>query len=635
MKSWKLVLLTVLAVLFCGTASAQDRLDPVRQIPFGEADAVAALGQYVVYGIDFGLMVVDPTDAASPTTVSRLPLSGEVRGITVAGDLAFVAVGFAGISVVDLSQPGDPVELDTLSTQGQANEVAVSGGVVFVADGSAGLTAIDPTGQPGPSSIDFPDRAIDVAISGIHALVAARDAGLRIVDVSQPDAMVEVASVPMRANAVVVDGHHAFVAAGGEGLLIFDITQPSLPVQVGSIGTQDWARDVALSAGHAWLADWGHLRVIDVSTPSAPNELASIEVSQQPARVDVFGGRAFLTTDSRGYGGLLPIIDVSTPANPRHIGSVISYPCGDALVSGNLVMVVLGVPYWIHGLTMLDFSDPTSPAEIGTFLFPAAATAAVVKRGRLYTVDQEKWLRIYDISSQLRPVQLGELPLPATAEDMAVSGSLVVVVGQGGIQLIDVGDPSHPAEIGHVADLDHLMENVTIVGDRIYAGYAYCAFEGCGGAIQIFDISEPSAPAMVAERLVGFPDEILTRGRRGLFLVSGSSLGMCSVYLDVYDIHDPDDPVLVNGSLLGYPYMSGCSDMDLTVLGSRAITLTSSLLNIVDLRAPSNVPPIPLDDSWYTGVATCRSHVLLAGERGLGILTPNWRNRFQRPSYLQ
>jgi hypothetical protein len=103
--------------------------------------------------------------------------------------------------------------------------------------------------------------AHDLAFSDGYAYVAERSyaggSGLRVIDVSDPTAPVQVALVetPGEALGVAVSDGYAYVADGGSGLRVFDVSAPSAPIEVGSYDTPGTAWDVAVAGAYAYVAD--------------------------------------------------------------------------------------------------------------------------------------------------------------------------------------------------------------------------------------------------------------------------------------------------------------------------------------------------------------------------------------------
>ena len=65
--------------------------------------------------------------------------SGQAKEVVVAGNLAYVADGTAGLQVIDVSNPASPVRLGSYPTRGTARGVAVAGNRVYVANDEKGL----------------------------------------------------------------------------------------------------------------------------------------------------------------------------------------------------------------------------------------------------------------------------------------------------------------------------------------------------------------------------------------------------------------------------------------------------------------------------------------------------------------
>jgi hypothetical protein len=60
---------------------------------------------------------------------------------------------------------------------------------------------------------------------------------------------------PMHSTAVAVSGGYAYVADSGSGLRVLDVSTPSAPVEVGFFDTPGVANHVAISDGYVYLSD--------------------------------------------------------------------------------------------------------------------------------------------------------------------------------------------------------------------------------------------------------------------------------------------------------------------------------------------------------------------------------------------
>lgn len=71
-------------------------------------------------------------------------------GLTIVGDIVYLADFREGLRVIDVSDPENPEELGFCDTPGRAYEVDVWGEFAYVADGTAGVRKIDVTNPEDP-----------------------------------------------------------------------------------------------------------------------------------------------------------------------------------------------------------------------------------------------------------------------------------------------------------------------------------------------------------------------------------------------------------------------------------------------------------------------------------------------------
>ena len=146
-------------------------------------------------------------------------------------------------------------------------------------------------------SYDTPGRAYGVYVSGGYAYVADWNAGLRVIDVSDPENPVEIGyyDTPGYAHGVYISGSYAYVADGDWGLRVIDVSDPSNPEEVGYYDTPGFALGVYVSGGYAYVADvWAGLRVINVSDPSNLEEVGYYDTPDWAYGVYVSGDYAYV-----------------------------------------------------------------------------------------------------------------------------------------------------------------------------------------------------------------------------------------------------------------------------------------------------------------------------------------------------
>ncbi len=106
------------------------------------------------------------------------------------------------------------------------------------------------------------------------------------------------------AKGVYVSGNYAYVAYGNAGLRIVDVSNPFLPMDVGFAITEevDDARGIRVSGNYAYVADapFG-LRIIDITTPTNPEEAALCETGDVPRGVCASGEYIYVAAEDGLY----------------------------------------------------------------------------------------------------------------------------------------------------------------------------------------------------------------------------------------------------------------------------------------------------------------------------------------------
>jgi hypothetical protein len=95
--------------------------------------------------------------------------------------------------------------------------------------------------------------------------------------------------------------------------------------------------------------------VIDVSDPTNPTIVGSVDTPGYARGVYVLGNYAYVADDASG----LQVIDVSNPTNPTIVGSVYTPDSAwGVYVLGNYAYVANMVNYGSSRLQVIDISDP-------------------------------------------------------------------------------------------------------------------------------------------------------------------------------------------------------------------------------------------------------------------------------------
>jgi hypothetical protein len=379
--------------------------------------------------------------------------------------------------------------------------------------------------------------AVDVQEDIAYLGVGPRIYVLDISDPSAPKFMGQSGVMPGVVQSVIASGNYIYVADGKGYLRVIDVSDPTQPTQVASLVEHSYARGLALDGTTLYIADnpFG-MRVVDVSDPLNPRKIGEVNIPGATSSVAIDGSRAFLagSTDENN----LVVIDISNPAQPVKTASIVIPESEGSVVYAvevrdNFAYVAAGNP----GLIVVDISDPALPIKAGAF-DTLWADGLVIEGNTLYLADMDG-LYILDISDPKHPSQTGLLALPLYQQDAPGQRNMVIQNGKvffanGNQGMLVVDASGQPTLTGRFdvplpgADLDVLVDN----------NIAYVIADTLG--LYTLDVTDPSQPDQL-----GFD---ISRISNGLRTPRGIALNGQFVYiadindgLSVYDISDPSD----------------------------------------------------------------------------------------------
>ncbi len=416
---------------------------------------------------------------------------------------------------------------------------------------------------------------------GVLPLSLPRDAGAQCIDYGAYAHRVGQALFGTDVEDIVVSGDLAYVAAAEAGLVILDVTDPTAPVVVGSVDTPGWAFGVDVVGGLAYVGDGpAGFRIVDVSDPAAPTLRGVSATPGDAFDVEVSGTAAFVADFSDG----LHVFDVSDPDAPTEVATVPfvdAYTVGLA-VSGSLVYV----PTQSGTLHVIEASDPALAYEIGSV--PLAGIGRdVVLDGDIAYVAGVYFFETFDVSDPTNPTALGSLPGTSDVVDVAVSDGIVYAALAGGICIMDVTDPSAPEVAYEVDVLGEMGRGIDVASGTVYVTVNYPHDEG---HVETLDVAPP-----VAVEPVGFIDAY-TSAYAVAVVDDNAFLATPAEGLAIVDVSDPTAPTVLLEAA------SPASASDVEIVGPLAyVAALAEGLVILDVSNP--LTPVALGSVVTPGSA--------------------------------
>ena len=289
-------------------------------------------------------------DEREPTTLFVAAKRGGLIVLEDNGDSAdelarLEATAFDGHHVMNLDQQGDLL--------------VAAHGDFFGSAARGGVATIDISEPTNPVILDVwttdveVDGAADVLIDGSTIYLAMMAEGIGVFDASDPAALEAPVMLPLdpdfpRANpnptavpnarGLALEGDHLFVAYDAGGLRVVDVSDPAAPAEVArhiipGVRTQQAYNDLVLHDGHAFISlDYCGLEVVDLTDPTDPRHVAWSDPWDCDSLANLWVNSAGHTNQivhdpgsdrlwvSAG-GAEMVTFDVSDITAPRHIAS--------------------------------------------------------------------------------------------------------------------------------------------------------------------------------------------------------------------------------------------------------------------------------------------------------------------------
>ncbi|MCB1128514.1 MAG: hypothetical protein KDM81_18610, partial [Verrucomicrobiae bacterium] len=273
--------------------------------------------------------------------VGRLDTTGTAMRVAGAGDLAFVASW--ELEIIDVSVPSAPRKLGGYQPAWAPQDVIPAGHLVYVLP-YTGVEIVDLSNPEAPRKVggyEGQSQMGGLALADEHLYVAALNAGLRVLDVSNPGE-VQLAGafteLPQRTSEVAISGNLACVAVGPAGIRMIDVSNPADPQLTGSIDALDNVFTVSMSGEHAYVGDGHSLQVIDISDPTNPRRVGGCALKSFKSfanDVAVSGDFVYVAAQAEG----LVVVDVSDPTHPTKVAGNASFNALGVAVEGDRVYV--------------------------------------------------------------------------------------------------------------------------------------------------------------------------------------------------------------------------------------------------------------------------------------------------------
>ena len=448
-------------------------------------------------------------DATSFTETARISLDAP-RGIVdiavhPAGNILYAACGNNGLKVIDISNETSPLLLRTIALAPNSEAIRASAvsyleNHLYMADNSFGLRIYEVSKPAEPSyagqyeevSRYTDDEGEEQTSSGGYfnirtrsvngtklAFILDRYLGLRILDVSNVDAPVELDTFDMRSSTyfgqisevvdLAADDRYVYVSDAAYGVAIIDyFGDPANPETV-------------------TIPEEEEKKVVEDQIKAAGSP-AGIWLSDSEENLFLADGNAGLLVAEVSDPTIDDFDQDNDPEYPANLVKTESYAVTGAyavLADGSNVFLANaqnGLARLESDGTALGYEETAAPS---TFDPPADATALIADKDYAYVLDNggaAEGLRIIELEDEDtgRSRLAGFVETPGDASSVAVHESFAWIAdGTGGVVCVDISDPDAPARLDAQSfDYPDNARDIEMLEDDNGTLYAFIADSG-------------------------------------------------------------------------------------------------------------------------------------------------------------
>ncbi len=565
----------------------------------GESKSVFAAGSVVYYGLGSKVQIASFSNPATPVKIGSVILSDVVEALvrTSIGGTQYLAVsGGSKMWLINVQNPTTPSLVSTVEvTSGTTCEgIATSGTYAYVAAGSAGFKVYNIATPATPalvSSIDSLAYCESVVISGQYAYVAAGSRS-HIVDITNPAAPVYVGKIAAYGGYhqyMNVRSGYAYVCNYDAGLAVVNITNPSNPVNVMAVPSGYRTAGIIFDGNYAYVAvgDSG-MAIYNVSNPASPAFITKMKTTGRAAFVSygavsingVPTGHIFVSNRQPAPG--ISAINVANPSSPVTSSFLAAFaaPTGIAYSPFYFNSKVF-VAYGTAGLRIIDVSSTTSPTPLSTLALSGEARGVAVKGNYAYVAARDAGVHVIDVSNAASPVVVKTI-LTSRSRGIVINGNYAYVATRdSGLIVWNVADPANPIRKAAVKGID--VENVATAGNVVGTSFY--------SSIRFYDITNPESPVAKGST------PTLRTGNEGFSIVGNYAYVPDGDSLKIFNISNLNTPILVSKIKTGgYGYNAAVVGKYCYVAsegtGVRAINISN--------------PAVPIEEGYYDDVPQSR-----------------------------
>lgn len=293
------------------------------------------------------------------------------------------------------------------------------------------------------------------------------------------------------AHDIDVEGDIAYLAAYEAGLFTIDVSDPSNPVELGNYKSDDgWAFRVDAQGDFIYMSDFHSFRILEASDPANPTSIYDYHPDDEDhpwhqffMEVLVHDTLVFISRHYFNVYNKPEWVNIANPYEPTHFNSVIGQIVNAAHIDNNRFYAV-GFPigHYVHERSVFQVQELLHANGASSNLTNIHMMDVHACGDRAYVAANDDGLMVFDVTHISAPILLASYLQNETALNVQVRDAFAFVAcGWNGLKVVDVSNPSEMILIAEYRSTDYVRE-LHLDGDYLYVADGY-------NGLAVFDIS--------------------------------------------------------------------------------------------------------------------------------------------------
>jgi len=417
------------------------------------------------------MMIFDTKNASNPTLEYETNIT-YVEQILIQDDIAYVG-SYDTLNLYDVTDGANPILLST-TVERYAFDIFTLHGNYLLAGGAGRVEVFERTGNDFTliRSKLFEGSIEDFKLKDNLLFCASSHYGLELIDVSDVRDMKLINTLETSSYTRDVKTHNGYIYAAQDrsGLGIYKLDNSGTTSQIKLLPyKRAWAIEIVDDL--LYLANYdGGVVILDISNPTDPVELATIDVDGDARELDVEGNFIYVVKGKDGFS----IVNISDLNNPSITATL---PMEHVAVN---VRVHDGYAYvcdWRDGFKIVDISNPGNPVIVSTYKTDSDNSVYVgyvwdveIKGDYAYIPDQSYGFQVVDISDKYNPTKINHFRTGNRPYDVEIDGDVIyIALDYNGVMAYDISDPANAERLAYL-NTGGELEKIHVSDGLIYGG---------------------------------------------------------------------------------------------------------------------------------------------------------------------